>query len=210
VFIDAETDTVAIAPSSDSTNVSGLPFLVVDARRTSDTRLSLLLESISDKKRLTNTVHGSEKVPFFTRLIWLDLDLKGLAIVLTRELHYNGHLELATLNHDASEIVTVGATQPTFTYDSKRPIETSDDTMEVDDKSTPVTEVKQPVYVWSQDAEEITVTFALAESIHRNDVVYSLTSQDINVEIKGVTVLEGKLGGTVHLDTSTWVIHDNR
>jgi hypothetical protein len=76
--------------------------------------------------------------------------------------------------------------------------------MEVDEKK------EKPLYVWSQDAEEITVTFALAEPIKKSDVVYTLTSQNVDVEIKGVKLLSGQLEGAIHLDNSTWTFDDKR
>lgn len=213
ILLDEESDTVAIAPSSDSTTVSGLPFLVTDARRRENGHLSVLLESITEKKRARTTAenaeHPLEKSPFFSRLIWLDLDSVNNSVVRTRELHFNAHLELATLNHNATEIVTVGPTNPVFTFDSRIPIENSD-SMEVDVKQVTAELDEKSVYLWTQDAEEITVTIALAESINRADVNYNLTSQGIDLEIKGVKILSGQLEGTVHLDSSTWTIHDKR
>jgi hypothetical protein len=175
--------------------------------------LSVLLEAVSEKKRPSkvgdSAEHQLEKTPFYTRLVWLDLDLESKSIVRTREAHYNAHLELASLNHNATELVTVGPTNPTFVFDSQQPIEVPD-SMDVDQKSGDVDEKKPPLYVWTQDAEEINVQFALAEQINRSDVLYNLTSQNVGVEIKGVKVLSGRLEGTVHLDSSTWTIQDNR
>lgn len=187
--------------------------MVVDARRTSTNNLSILLESVSEKKRSKNSAESIErpleKTPFYSRLVWLDLDLNNKTIIRTREAHFNAHLELATLNHDATSIITVGPTNLTFVFDSLKPIESSN-SMNIDGQKSGDVSDKKPVYVWSQDAEEINVIFALNEPINRSDVVYNLTSQEVDVEIKGVKVLSGKLEGMVHLDSSTWTISDNR
>lgn len=200
---------MAIAPSAESTNIGGLPFLIVDVRQ-KEGQLSILLEAITEKAGDTSTEHSQEKSLFHCRLIWLDLNSTNGAITRTRELHFNAPLETATLNHDATEVITVGATNPLFVFDSFKPIVVEPMDVVMDSNTETTTSSKKPLYVWTQDAEEITVTFALAESIKRSDVSYHLTSQEVDLEIKGVKVLVGRLEGTVHLDSSTWTIHDNR
>jgi hypothetical protein len=210
LVIDGESDTVAIAPST-GTNISGLPFMIVDSRRITEDQFSILLEAITEKHKSELIGNPNEKSAFYSRLIWIDININKKSILRTREAHFNAHLELSTLNHNATELVTIGPTNPQFTFDSKYPIDVPTETTETTDRDELSDQASEKSrYVWTQDAEEIEVKFALAEPVHRSDVIYKLTSQHIDLEVKGVKVLSGELEGTVHLDSSTWTVDDKR
>ncbi|KAI6205913.1 NudC domain-containing protein 1 [Aphelenchoides besseyi] len=182
-----------------------LLFCVLDCRSKDENTLSILLQTVMANKNVDDETTDN-KVPFYTRLIWLDIEMsenEPPKLARHRELNYGAHLELATLNHNAQELITIGPVPPVFAYDSLSPVNT---TNELDAEETTETTEKvdsKPIYVWTQDAEEITVTFASAEPISRKDVNYQLTSDTVSVSIKGIELLSGKLEGAVHLDSST-------
>ncbi|KAI6226876.1 NudC domain-containing protein 1 [Aphelenchoides besseyi] len=207
---DSTVDNFVLHNTIDNRNASGVAFCVLDCRSKDENTLSILLQTVMANKNVDDETTDN-KVPFYTRLIWLDIEMsenEPPKLARHRELNYGAHLELATLNHNAQELITIGPVPPVFAYDSLSPVNT---TNELDAEETTETTEKvdsKPIYVWTQDAEEITVTFASAEPISRKDVNYQLTSDTVSVSIKGIELLSGKLEGAVHLDSSTWSIID--
>ncbi|KAI6243689.1 NudC domain-containing protein 1 [Aphelenchoides fujianensis] len=191
----------------------GVPFVVLDCRSQEESRLSIILQAVVSNKTADGEEADGKQPPFSSRLVWLDVELPDGALPNVRrhrEATYAAHLELATLNATASELVTVGPTTPRFFFDSEKPIVPPSEEEAEGKKEAEGKAADQPAYVWTQDAEEITATFGAAEAISRKDVEYKLTSDSISVVVKGVTLLQGPLEQAVHLDASTWSIVDGK
>lgn len=69
-----------------------------------------------------------------------------------------------------------------------------------------------PIYTWMQNAEEITATFPLAESVTSNDVLYKLTKDNIQIAIKNLDseLLQGMLYDQANVENSKWTLADNK
>ncbi|CAD5228260.1 unnamed protein product [Bursaphelenchus okinawaensis] len=171
-------------------NEESTAYVVVDARSMEQNKLSVLLQTVN---KYCSSSH------FYSSLLWLDLDLDVSNVVRRREVKYTGVLKMATLNYNATELITVGSGKAKLTSDTEK-----QNLSQVEDVE--MAEPEKPAYVWTQNAEEITITFALGEHIDKKDVNYKLNSAGITVKVKDRTLLEGALEGAVHADSSVWTI----
>ncbi|KAH7694994.1 NudC domain-containing protein 1, partial [Aphelenchoides avenae] len=197
------------------------PFVLADVRFTgAESRWDLLANCVYEKEELDPQKERA-KTTWATRLYWATLQKEAangeFAITRQREVIQDGHMELATLDKRAENIVTIGGRKPVFVSDSLHPVEEElpdgkpDGQIEVED-TTPMVDTHgnmKPIYVWTQDAEELSASFRLEEDVTRSDIDFSVLADTLTLKVKGKTLLSGKLEGMVHVDTSTWTLDKN-
>ncbi|KAM6170726.1 nudC domain-containing protein 1 isoform 1-T1 [Erethizon dorsatum] len=67
----------------------------------------------------------------------------------------------------------------------------------------------EPLYYWQQTEEDLTVTIRLPEDITKEDIQVEFLPDHINIVLKNLQVLEGKLYSSIDHESSTWIIKEN-
>ncbi|XP_028622224.1 nudC domain-containing protein 1 [Grammomys surdaster] len=67
----------------------------------------------------------------------------------------------------------------------------------------------EPLYYWQQSEDDLTVAVKLPESSTKEDIQIQFLPNDINIKLKGIQVLEGKLYSSIDHKSSTWTIKEN-
>lgn len=67
----------------------------------------------------------------------------------------------------------------------------------------------EPLYYWQQTEDDLTVTIQLPEDITKEDIQVEFLPDHINVVLKNLQVLEGKLYSFIDHESSTWIIKEN-
>ncbi|XP_055482678.1 nudC domain-containing protein 1 isoform X2 [Psammomys obesus] len=80
-----------------------------------------------------------------------------------------------------------------------------DDSMD-EDRSE---KMKEPLYYWQQTEDDLTVTVRLPENSTKEDIQVQFLPDNINIVLKDVQVLEGKLHSSIDHESSTWTIKEN-
>ncbi|XP_060245463.1 nudC domain-containing protein 1 isoform X2 [Meriones unguiculatus] len=80
-----------------------------------------------------------------------------------------------------------------------------DDSMD-EDRSE---KMKEPLYYWQQTEDDLTVTVRLPENSTKEDIRIQFLPDNINIVLKDVQVLEGKLHSSIDHESSTWTIKEN-
>lgn len=70
-------------------------------------------------------------------------------------------------------------------------------------------EIKEPLYYWQQTEDDLTVTVRLPEGSTKEDIQVQFLPDNINIKLKDIQVLEGKLYSSIDLEGSTWTIKEN-
>ncbi|XP_052016397.1 nudC domain-containing protein 1 isoform X2 [Apodemus sylvaticus] len=68
---------------------------------------------------------------------------------------------------------------------------------------------KDPLYYWQQSEDDLTVTVKLPESSTKEDIQIQFLPDNINIKLKDIQVLEGKLYSSIDHEGSTWTIKEN-
>ncbi|XP_027287247.1 nudC domain-containing protein 1 isoform X3 [Cricetulus griseus] len=68
---------------------------------------------------------------------------------------------------------------------------------------------KDPLYYWQQTDDDLTVTVRLPENCAKEDIRVQFLPESINVTLKDVQVLEGRLYSSVDHESSTWTMKEN-
>lgn len=66
-----------------------------------------------------------------------------------------------------------------------------------------------PLYYWQQTDDDLTVTVRLPENCAKEDIRVQFLPESINVTLKDVQVLEGRLYSSVDHESSTWTMKEN-
>lgn len=61
-------------------------------------------------------------------------------------------------------------------------------------------------YIWQQKGEEIQVRFLEHQGLTKKDIKVKFSRFNLKVEVKGATVIDGKLFSSVDADECTWTI----
>merc|ERR1719174_2209249 len=61
-------------------------------------------------------------------------------------------------------------------------------------------------YKWSQDGDEVQITFKLEESTTKKDVKVAFKSKTLAVAVSGKSLLDGSLSGEVDVEECTWCL----
>jgi hypothetical protein len=70
-----------------------------------------------------------------------------------------------------------------------------------------VPEPKDPIYTWSQTAEDVTVHLTLPADTYKPDIYVIITDDQVDIGIKNsVVLLQGPLSHKVDPETATWNI----
>ncbi|XP_055482679.1 nudC domain-containing protein 1 isoform X3 [Psammomys obesus] len=67
----------------------------------------------------------------------------------------------------------------------------------------------EPLYYWQQTEDDLTVTVRLPENSTKEDIQVQFLPDNINIVLKDVQVLEGKLHSSIDHESSTWTIKEN-
>ncbi|XP_060245464.1 nudC domain-containing protein 1 isoform X3 [Meriones unguiculatus] len=67
----------------------------------------------------------------------------------------------------------------------------------------------EPLYYWQQTEDDLTVTVRLPENSTKEDIRIQFLPDNINIVLKDVQVLEGKLHSSIDHESSTWTIKEN-
>lgn len=200
---------ISIRPLSDD-NGSGA-FVVMESRRTDEEKVDVLLHSVATKK------DPHSKGLFCNKLFWLTLVCNSgtWRPGRLREVTCEGHLEMATLDSSAENLIVASTGESRFTADFGKPIaentaEEGDSTMNPEDSEMPVEEEKKAVYVWTQTSEDVTAVFNLAQRVSKHDVKLSLSPSSVHLSLGGGVLLGGRLGGTIDSSASTYTIDGNK
>lgn len=66
-------------------------------------------------------------------------------------------------------------------------------------------------YVWTQDREQITISYPIPEGVGKNDILFTIKTHSLKVNLKnGQTLLEGELFAPVESDSCTWLLDQKR
>lgn len=69
--------------------------------------------------------------------------------------------------------------------------------------------VKEPLYYWQQTEDDLTVTLRLPEGSTKEDIQIQFLPDNINIKLKDIQVLEGKLYSSIDHEGSTWTFKEN-
>ncbi|XP_036063662.1 nudC domain-containing protein 1 isoform X2 [Onychomys torridus] len=69
--------------------------------------------------------------------------------------------------------------------------------------------IKEPLYYWQQTEDDLTVTVRLPENCTKEDIQIQFLPDNINIMLKEIQVLEGKLYSSIDHESSTWTIKEN-
>ncbi|XP_059103462.1 nudC domain-containing protein 1 isoform X2 [Peromyscus eremicus] len=69
--------------------------------------------------------------------------------------------------------------------------------------------IKEPLYYWQQTDDDLTVTVRLPENCTKEDIQIQFLPDNINIMLKEIQVLEGKLYSSIDHESSTWTIKEN-
>lgn len=69
--------------------------------------------------------------------------------------------------------------------------------------------VKEPLYYWQQTEDDLTVTLKLPEGSTKEDIQIQFLPDNINIKLKDIQVLEGKLYSSIDQEGSTWTFKEN-
>merc|ERR1719313_2214500 len=61
-------------------------------------------------------------------------------------------------------------------------------------------------YHWQQKGEEVQIRFPQEPAIHKKDVSVTFKRQSLKVVVRGGSLIDGTLGGTIEVDECTWCI----
>lgn len=67
----------------------------------------------------------------------------------------------------------------------------------------------EPLYYWQQTEEDLTVTIQLPEDMTKEDIQVEFLPDHINIVLRNLQVLEGKLYSAIDHESSTWIIKEN-
>ncbi|KAM4688909.1 nudC domain-containing protein 1 [Discoglossus pictus] len=88
--------------------------------------------------------------------------------------------------------------------DEDQPESAEDEKMDEDGK-------KEPLYVWQQTAEDVTLIFPLPEGATKEDIKINFLPNQINISLKDQrTFLEGQLYSVIDHESSVWIIDDKK
>lgn len=180
-------------------------FIVSESRRLSDNMVVVLLRTIVAKER------SSSKAHFWNKLFWITLTKgdDGWHVSRTNEVICEGHVELATFDSTADNLIVVSSGDTTFTADTK-----SHCTPLVEDDSIEI--VEQPkkkdrkAYAWIQDKEDVQVVFKVPEYTVKSEVSMSISGSKIRLAVCGTILLNGQLGGPVDVGICTCTLDSNK
>ncbi|EGW09202.1 NudC domain-containing protein 1 [Cricetulus griseus] len=77
------------------------------------------------------------------------------------------------------------------------------------DEDRPEKTKVDPLYYWQQTDDDLTVTVRLPENCAKEDIRVQFLPESINVTLKDVQVLEGRLYSSVDHESSTWTMKEN-
>ncbi|XP_052016396.1 nudC domain-containing protein 1 isoform X1 [Apodemus sylvaticus] len=77
------------------------------------------------------------------------------------------------------------------------------------DEDRPENTKADPLYYWQQSEDDLTVTVKLPESSTKEDIQIQFLPDNINIKLKDIQVLEGKLYSSIDHEGSTWTIKEN-
>ncbi|KAL1767879.1 nudC domain-containing protein 1 isoform X1 [Sigmodon hispidus] len=69
--------------------------------------------------------------------------------------------------------------------------------------------IKEPLYYWQQTDDDLTVTVRLPENCTKEDIKIQFLPDNINIMLKDIQILEGKLYSSIDHESSTWTIKEN-
>lgn len=69
--------------------------------------------------------------------------------------------------------------------------------------------VKELLYYWQQTEDDLTVTLRLPEGSTKEDIQIQFLPDNINIKLKDIQVLEGKLYSSIDHEGSTWTFKEN-
>ncbi|XP_006241676.1 nudC domain-containing protein 1 isoform X1 [Rattus norvegicus] len=69
--------------------------------------------------------------------------------------------------------------------------------------------IKEPLYYWQQTEDDLTVTVRLPEGSTKDDIQIQFLPDNINIKLKDIQVVEGKLYSSIDHEGSTWTIKEN-
>ncbi|XP_063119907.1 nudC domain-containing protein 1 isoform X2 [Rattus norvegicus] len=67
----------------------------------------------------------------------------------------------------------------------------------------------EPLYYWQQTEDDLTVTVRLPEGSTKDDIQIQFLPDNINIKLKDIQVVEGKLYSSIDHEGSTWTIKEN-
>lgn len=93
-------------------------------------------------------------------------------------------------------------------YKSFKVVSVDQDLEESMDEDQPE-KIKEPLYYWQQTEDDLTVTVRLPEGSTKDDIQIQFLPDNINIKLKDIQVVEGKLYSSIDHEGSTWTIKEN-
>ncbi|XP_072304203.1 nudC domain-containing protein 1 [Eucyclogobius newberryi] len=148
---------------------------------------------------------------FFVGLEWITVSNahekgqeKSYALTRRRSLCGRTVPHYAALEPQGKGLMLASEKPFTFTHLDGRPIERpKPEPMEL--------EKTDPIYVWQQSAEDLTVCVRLPQGVTKDAVQFHLTAHNLSVGVQGFSpLLQGQLYAAVDPEASAWFIKDNK
>lgn len=72
-------------------------------------------------------------------------------------------------------------------------------------------EKTDPIYVWQQSMEDLTVCVRLPQGVTKEEIQFGLTADSLSIGVRGFSpLLQGQLYAAVDPEASAWIIKDNK
>lgn len=181
----------------------GDPFIVVHSilyARGEEQLIDVLVLSI-EKDELD--VKGSG---FHVSLEWISiacsLNHDKCEILKRRKLHGKSVPHYAAIEPDGNALTIISYKPFRFVVDEENQPE--EERMEEEEK-------KEPLYIWQQTAEDVTLTFPLPDGITKEHIKIHFSPDHISMSLKEQEpFLKGKLYSAIDHESSTWIVKDER
>lgn len=180
-------------------------FVILNSTLTSVEKLSYLEVLCLHVDKCLEQPENPSTSAFATKLEWLTFtsgDENDFVLSRTRTLKSSDVPDYAVLQ--GSSIIVACRKPVSFVFDSLKTIECikNDEEISRDDKPAQ--------YTWTQDDEEVTVTFKLSPETQKDDICCTIEAKrlDLRIQSSQTVLLSGDFVNSVKADESTWLISD--
>ncbi|XP_053571263.1 nudC domain-containing protein 1 [Bombina bombina] len=186
----------------------GAPFIVVHSISSVQSELHVIDVLLLSIEKDELDIEGSG---FHTCLEWVSLARKKseedgkYEILKRRSLHGKSVPHYAAIETDGNGLMIISYKPFRFDAGGENQSEsTEDEKMEEEGK-------KEPLYIWRQTGEDVTLTFQLPEDVTKGDIKITFSSNHLSISLKDhEPLLKGQLYSIIDHESSSWILNDKR